>query len=66
MNTNMIGFRWFSRVNHCDLEERSLSIGRVNCAPNERLRLYQVLSVSLGPGNFLVADCRIYFACRTI
>ena len=35
MDTNMAGFRWFSNtvsLRHCDLDERSLSIGTVKLA----------------------------------
>ena len=33
MNTNMTGFRWFSKIFAiCPLDESSFSIGRVNCA----------------------------------
>ena len=38
MNTNMTGFRWFSRCLHpCALEESSLSIGRVNLSTGPSL-----------------------------
>ena len=45
MNTNMTGFRWFSKIVHpCALEESSLSIERVNQLFKE-LHFYDYLDI---------------------